>query len=657
MADKKKKNEIADSQAAKAIVEFVQKRFKNWKKNREPLEKKWEQNREDALQLFGKKGKKGEGDDWRSKTVSGATRRKMASAFSVVLDMFLQGGKIPFLIKASAELEQMMDEQMDELQREELERSIKTAKKRIEDQLVKCHADQVLTKNVMAGALYGVTYAKGTVRTYTRDGRRLMPIEGVEDTRGISLQDRVWERYEYSETAPAVEYVSCWNIFRDYEEPLESGSGYIHRRLVSPYWLRQYIDKPYYFTDGIERAIKLAREKKTGKTNDDDSSLPPYLRDMDNRQNNITHLEFRGRMPRVLVERFVEAQKGKDEDFRPDPEIAEFDGDEVEVICTVSDDELTRFVLSTPKDRLLWEVLWDENVDELGGRGVADNCEQVNHVLTKMLRALEDNTTLATAFIVALKERLLENPEDINAGLKNGVLKLLLSDDCEDASRAVQQVSFRSIAEQILPVIQLFEEYADEDSMIPAIQHGGERSGDTTAYELSLQSEKSGKYLGAVIRNYDNDLIEPEISYCNDYNQDDPDFPEGQGDFVVVPLGFTSYQERTERMRRLQTMFQLITQSPELQAKFKLDEIVVEMMKALDTDEEQFKRSDDEVAALMRNQQQAQEPAPDPGQQQKTMAEIEKLRAETEAKRMDMEVQAAKVETDMAKAEAELSAA
>ena len=147
------------------------------------------------------------------------------------------------------------------------------------------------------------------------------------------------------------------------------------------------------------------------------------------------------------------------------------------------------------------------------------------------------------------------------------------------------------------------------------------------AFVAARQLEQAGKYIGSVVRNIDTGLIEPLVEAFYDFNMNDPNVLLGKGSYVVKALGFTSFQDRVERITKLQQNLQLILSDPDLKAQSKLRWYLEEIAKALDLDPDQALKSPAETAQEQQQEQQqaalagaAQQTPPDPSLQAKIQA-------------------------------------
>lgn len=579
------------------LAGFILGKQDKWATNRKPSETKWQRNTDAVKSISTGHWKKGEAEDWRSDTFYNITKTKCISAYALVCDMLLQGGKVPYALSVSPWSMVVYDD-LPEVLRASVDEAIEDQTKHIGQQLMDCDADRSLMFGVMACAVMGETYAKKTVRTIIRRGYRqvsyappgMPPEEAQQYTR--------YEPWEEQIVAPAWEYVSNWDIFRDLEtDDLKACAGIIHRAFFSPYELRNKKGMPYCLDCGIDRAIEDVASSSGGKGDSEKGKMQPGLRELQHRERNIEVFEFWGRAPRRYVEDFerdmeaqqagfpedVESYAGKPDTLRNE----EGKGDDVEIMAMVANRQIIRFARTKPEDRPFYRVAWEERVDEIGGVGVADNLEDVQMVLNGAIRGFEDNKRLAGDVILAFKARFFSGSPDIFPGKP-----IEVAEECDDARKAVQQITIQDVGQGYVDVIRIFERMGDVVSMIPQIAQGvrPEKSADT-AYELSQMLENAGKYLGSVIRNFDQCLIEPMITDFYKYNMLDPDAP-GKGDFVVKAQGFSSFQARIVRVQKLMQMLGLVLSSPVLLAEVNITEHLKEIYKAEDMDTDILLKSD-----------------------------------------------------------------
>lgn len=617
---------------AKAAVDHINTLFSNFEQNRRSIQDKWDRNhrafvREEGDEVW----KKGEGEDWRSKTYLGKTREKVMAAAALVMDTILQGGKVPYAFKASPwqmEGEAPVDPAA-------LEADIAAMTALTDQQLVDTHADRQLMKHVICQALYGVTFGKKMVHSVKRSGWRkeVLTIDGIEDY--SRMPDAVsWSRWEVSSMQPGWLYVPCWDIFWDVEsENLQEGAGVFHRQVVSPYWLRSKMGRPFFLDAALIAAAKQspAQAQSSGPNvggTTDNSTLAPVLRNVKMRKNTLTYREFWGRIPRQLAEQIESSLSVMGYNGETTADGYDDTGDEVEVMLCTCGDYLVRYCRNEPDNRPFSMAKCEDNLDEEMPWGIADNCEPLQLVINGAIRAFEDNKKLSSNIILAIKRRFLKN---IPATFKPG-MKLDLSDECDDARKAIQPVVIPDVGETLVSLLQSALPMLDDASMVPRIAQGYVEKDAQTATEISVRQAQSSKYMGMLVRNLDEGIIEPLIEYLYQFNMNDPDVQVGKGNFTVQALGFSSYQNKIERVRKIQELMMLALNTVPITNRVNFDYLFRELTKATDLDPDMVLKTAEEVPPAQ----------PDPMQAAAMEAEIGKVQAETQELQTQAALNAAK---------------
>ncbi len=576
--------------------------FENFKKDRGPKQQKWQRNI-DAVKanVNGEFWKIGEASDWRSKTFIQITKMKVMAAWAIIVDMYLQNGQVPFDIIPSPWSGIVLD-QLEPDARKQIDQDINDQKILIKQQLLDCNADRVLMKNIMASAIMGETIGKNYVHDVERTGFRQQSYayEGMEDPQG---QYARWEPYVETVTSPAWGYVSNWNFFYDIDnDDLQSNQGCIERDYISAYELARKKGKYLYIDSAIDRVIKAAEKPGSPQTIKDKETLPPGARDIKNRFRTIRRLECWGRAPKHIIEEFEKEleKEGKvttdgekpQEDPRPfNIEQLENTGDEIEFMAVVCDNEIVRYGRQPEKQRPYDRALWETDLDDNQGISVADNCESTQMPINGMVRAFEDNKKLSANVILGAIKRLLP---DWDGELKPGVIPV--SAECEDIRQAFSQVVIQDVGETLLSGIALMERFCDEVTLLPRIMQGtvAEKQKPDTLGELSILQNNAGKYLGGVLKNHDEGLVEPKINAFLRYNMMDPNQQKGKGDFCAKSIGFGTYQNRIVRMQKNMQALSLALMDPETKKEIKFRPLLETSFSAMDLDTTKILKTDDE---------------------------------------------------------------
>ena len=587
--------------------------FKHWVRERAELELKWQKNLDGFSCVSTGFWKKGEATDWRSNSFVPAIKMKVITAWSLLVDVVLAGGRMPFNLKASPRMQVVYDDIPDD-EKSSIEDAIQDISDTINQYLSDCKADRQLMRCVLSGAIYGEYYGKYFVHEISEKFFEKISMGGSEQ----------YDRYEIIEPkhdGPAWGYVSNWNVFRDMETiDIQAGAGVCERQFISAYDLRSKKGKHLYIDDAITRAISEAdRYGSQSISKMDVGGLPPGLRDIKNRKKNIQNIEFWCRVPKKIVEEFEKDLMQNNPDAGIDTILhSEDDGDEIEIMAETAGSEVIRYARNNSGRRPIFMGVWEENLDQNFGTGVADNLENSQKVLNGMKRAFEDNLRLSGDVLLAVKEELIGAFNEIKPGQK-----IPVDPSVKSVRDAIEQFVIQNVGAQYIEGLYLEERYVDEASMLPKILQGAvaDKKAPDTAFELNQLQTNAGKYMGGVIRNLDEGLIEPVIESFYEYIMQDPEYQGRKGDFTVEACGFTSFQDRVVRRNSMMQFLQMALQSPEIAAETKLRGMIEEVAKSLDLDPDQLLKT---IKAREREKEQEQQAAMDQQAKMDEMLELEK---------------------------------
>jgi hypothetical protein len=565
--------------------------FMKWKSNRKLMEDVWHQ----CIDSFGGEdigtGKVGEnksdGEDWRSSTCLNIVRNKCMSAFAVIEDQVLQGGRIPYMLKP-VRIPAETSIPPDQIAQETME--VKQNYDYMEEQLRLSNSENELIKAFKIGTIYGEAYGEKYVHTFTRN---FYPLKDEEEP--VKMADKYAKTGSMNVEKRTVKCLAIrartpWDIFRDMEtNDMRKCFGVINRKFIAPYTLLGKKGQKFYLDKYIDTVATSAesvpyQQGRVVARGEDISTITPRRRKTINKLNTLEVLQYNGKAPKTFVETFEKQCKADGMTVANAPVKEGEEGEMIEIMAHVINGYVVKYARTSPEDRPIIRVPFEENTDGLGAIGVAGNIVGIYTSLNSAVRAFEDNKRLAGDVILAIKERLLAGKfTKIRPGMR-----LQLAEECNDARQAVSQLTIQDVGEGYLPLIAKFEQYADDMSLIPRISQGISTKDAQTAYEISVQTQRAGKYLGAIIKNYDKYWIEPFMTDLYEYNMRDPDAPVPKNPYTVKALGFSSFQDRMVRLQKLQQFFGMVAQAPTLMQMVNVDWLITELAKAFDLDPDQL---------------------------------------------------------------------
>jgi len=598
------------------LAQYVINLHERWRKNRQPFDEKCRKNLAASESEPTEIWKKSENDaPWMSDAIMPLTRQKCTALHAVGTDVYLAGDQVPFVLQ---------EDQDGPVERQQEDPALAQATKdaiaehealmRRQDRA--CEAVEELTKCWHSGVIYGDYWAKWF--TGTMDDDRF-----VENPPGSGIAQQVLVRTP----AFAFKYVSVWSMFWDMEaSSLETGDGSLEEDYVCAYDLREMLagDDQFLLPDAVLRAIRNAG-KGAGVGSDGEDSAQrdnPRFSGIVDRSRNIRWREFWGRVPRKTVEDFMRlraevaareaaAAGGATEQATTMPTMStpsgtmeaptdldmiapEERGDMVEVQIVMAGNEIIRFAPSSVADRPYVHGVMEARLDKAYGRGMPDNVENEQKSLNGMQRAVENSAKLASNLILAIKERYLMDPSSLDKLFPG--MKVALAEDCDDARKAIQQVVLEFIGDRLLPLMTMTLEFADMSSNLPRAQQGMQALNPQTAYELQQRLERSGKYVGRVVKNFDV-FVQKLKKVQFRRNTQDPENGLPIINCRVVAIGFAAFEQTVVRMQKLLQLLGLALQSPTLEIMFKMRELVEEVVKSMRVDPDTVLKSQEQWQA------------------------------------------------------------
>jgi hypothetical protein len=585
---------------------YLEQMYQDWGEHRKDKEIEWQEDLDNftAVEESTKwksrdAEKKKKEDEWKSSVFVRVVKEKVVMAYTFLNDLVLQGGEIPFILKPNAE-------SYDEGEMEMAQKHADDMRNKIKDQLIECKADRTFMKGTFSMALYGETWAKSPLfREVEKKRWRRITVPGFED-------DPNYQRFEQdtlTQIKPCIEYKSVWNMFMDpeYEDPQE-GRGIIERDYISAFDLRMKKGKPGYNDEAIDKVISENINRQRGE--DDTSSISPHLRDIHNPDRTIQYLEFWGRVPRKYLDEFpadaqTEITTSTKKDFNL--EMNEELGDEVEVTIVSCNETIVRILLNDSGKRPYRKVRFETMLDDIHGIGTARNVVDAQQIINGAYRNVIDNIALSGNVIIGLDSDALAPGQSQNKKLFPG--RTFRFKQGTDIRSAMGSIQVQNVAGQLLELLGLAKQHADEESLIPRIMQGdvADKKKPDTLGEINLLFQNAGKYMGQVVKNIDEDYLEPIIEDFYDYNMLNPDSQILQGDFTVHSLGFNSFQSKVIKMQSLRSFLEIVFVHELLIQETKFRPILEEMGKSLDLDPDQYLYSDEEKQQMQELQAQAQE--------------------------------------------------
>ena len=269
------------------------------------------------------------------------------------------------------------------------------------------------------------------------------------------------------------------------------------------------------------------------------------------------------------------------------------EADQVQVNLWLCNNEIIRLVTNPFLPQRIPYFMFNYEADAYNvyGTGVPETMEDSQKMMNGFARLAVDNLALAGNMVFDIDETMLVPGQDYD--IYPG--KVFRRQGGQPGS-AVTGIKFPSTANENLQMMDTFRRQADEATGIPSVSHGqtGVSGVGRTSSGLNMILENASLNIKTVIRNLDDDLLQPMgqmlFYWNNQFNADR--IP--AGDFDCIATGIRSYTKNEIKVQRLQTLLQL-SQNPALAPMIKLPYIIRELVKGMDMDPEEIINDMDEA--------------------------------------------------------------
>lgn len=223
---------------------------------------------------------------------------------------------------------------------------------------------------------------------------------------------------------------------------------------------------------------------------------------------------------------------------------------------------------------------WEKDPASVFGFGVPLMMEDAQRVVNESWHMILDNSSLSSGPQVALQKGLIE-PANGDWVLEPGQM-WYLTDPQAQVGQAIQFFNVPNVTANIVPIMQMAQGFAEEESGIPLIAAGltSPEVGDTATGQLMVRTA-STTLLDFMSEDWDDNITRPLIENFYAWNmQYNPD-PNVKGSFSVDVRTSTEYKNKQLHLRDLEKLSVEAAQNPEMVKHLNLGELArvrIEMM-------------------------------------------------------------------------------
>lgn len=428
--------------------------------------------------------------------------------------------------------------------------------KLIQDQLQESNSLQHLEDCAFENTLFGTGILKGPFTT-----RVEVPNWTKNDITG-TMDYTPKERL-----SPKISWVSKWNLYPDpTAKNVDDCEFIIERHKINAPQLRKLADQPGFNASAIFSLLQYSPDFNREEWEDelqDDSTISEHSR--------YNVLEFWGYIDTDLAAAL-------------NLNVSEVNKHHVMVNAWVCKGEVLKITLNPllPQRFPYHVVQFEKQAYQFWGIGVAENMDDVQHLMNGHMRMSVDNLRLAGSAVFEIDQNILAPGQDMS--IYPG--KIFYKQDGAPG-QALHSIKFNNTAGAHIQMYDKARQLADEKTGIPSYSHGqtGVTGTTRTASGMSMLMGAATLSTKTVTKNWDvmlERLGEMMFSWNMQYNNELPEEMRDVtvGDLMIKASGTSSFMQKEVRSQRLLQLMQIMAQNPMFNMEWALKEIA----KAMDLD-------------------------------------------------------------------------
>lgn len=395
---------------------------------------------------------------------------------------------------------------------------------------------------------------------------------GTGVMKGVFTEEKVihkWEKGQYKPEKrkfPKMSAVSVWDLYIDPNAMrLTDAEWVIERHRMTAKQLRDLKGRPFFKTEEIDEVIKSGG-------NYVNQAFEHVVREEDAIMDKSRLWEVYEYWGYISIKEAMELGLPLDN----------VTSDQVHVNAWVCGSRVMRVMVNPflPQRIPYFVFNYEVNPYNIYGTGVPETMEDAQKMMNGFARLAVDNLALAGSLVFDVDESVLVPGQDMS--IYPG--KIFRRQGGQPGN-AINSVKFQNTANENIMMFREFRQIADESTGIPSVTHGqtGVTGVGRTSSGLNMILENASLNIKTVIRNIDDDLLNPLgqmlFYWNNQFNYEN--LP--QGDYCIIATGIRSYTKQEIKVQRLQTLLGLV-QNPAIAPMVKLPYIIREMVKGMDMD-------------------------------------------------------------------------
>lgn len=254
--------------------------------------------------------------------------------------------------------------------------------------------------------------------------------------------------------------------------------------------------------------------------------------------------------------------------------------------------------------------IWEKDPASVFGYGVPLMMADAQRVVTETWHMILDNSSISSGPQAAMQKHLVEPAN----GKWQFTPKQLwyLNDPQATVDEAIRFFNVPNVTEQLVPIMQLAQGFAEEESGIPLIAAGlqSPEVGDTATGQLVMR-HASTTLLDFMSEEWDDNITSPLIEAFYAWNMQNSDKPQIKGVFTVDVRTSTEYKNKQLHIRDLEKLSVESAQNPNMEKWINMDALTQARLSMMNLPSRDIVKTPEQMQADEEERAANQQPPPE----------------------------------------------